>query len=208
MPRRERYRTDDEDDDLRRRASASGGGIPAWVWLIGGGGVLALVVVAGLGFAFFTSRREAVRADFARAEVMRAEADARAHGHEPDGFGVDVPQVIPPGGPEGVKELSLTRVVNAYRNDPDAAAATYGGRRIRLRFEVGAVGDGWVGASAALDKDRAVPAAPNVIVRVPAADGGAAVGATVVVEATCDGLVEDPETGPKLMFTRGHFVRR
>lgn len=208
MPRRESYRTDDEDDDLRRRASASGGGLPAWVWLIGGGGVLAMVVVAGLGFAFFTSRREAVRADFARAEVMRAEAD-----HQPippdqwdDEPVAEVPRLG--GDAKELKEVSLTQFLKVYQNNPAAADATYTGTRLRLRLRVSAVGDGWVGASGALEPGRPAPATPNVIVEVPAADGGAAVGATVVVEATCDGLVTDPETGPKLMFSRGHFVRR
>jgi hypothetical protein len=181
MPRRESYRTDDEDDDLRR-AAASGGGVPGWVWVVGGGGVLAVLLVVGLGFAVFSSRREAA----ARHEVARAEA---MHAHD---MAVPAPMRmaeahVPDGGTRQL--LSLTRITNAFKNDRAAADARYTGQQLRVRVEVKAAGAGWVGASADLGGGVPRETAPNVIFRFD--DEPPVVGESVVVEGQCDGLSPD-----------------
>jgi hypothetical protein len=208
MPRRERYRTDDEDDDLRR-ADASGGGIPAWVWLIGGGGVCAALMVVAVGFAFFSSRR-AVQQDMARAETVRMEVDAeqamivakaerpRPAEPEPEPDEIDEEPVMP--------VLSLERIANGYRTDPDAADGRYAGKRVRVRFEVTGKGAGWLGATATIVPNRAREAVPNVIFRFAGAN--AAIGSTVVIEGRCAGLAPDATTEMKLTFTECRVIRQ
>ncbi len=230
MPRRESYRTDDEDDDPRRRAHASGGGIPGWVWLLGGGGVLGVLVVAGLGFALFTGRQAAVRQDFARAEAVRVEADQRArlaHEHDHDngdhvplGNPIPIPGTRAPAGDQpAVTPLGV--IANAYRTDSGAADARYARKRLRVQLDVRAAGDGWVGAVAALTPEHPRVTSSNPAVRkaqeaaVQAMEPTVvfegltteiAVGRRVVIEATCDGLSPDPTTGTKLTFTDSRLI--
>lgn len=199
MPRRPSYTPDDEDDDLRRRASASGGGgVPAWLWVLGGGGLLAAVVVVGLGFALFTARRSEARHEAVRAEMMRVEADHRPAAMGPAGATRRVPGPV-----EEVEEAALADIAKAYRADPGEADAKYTGRRLRVSVEVRRVGDGWVGAVASigrLQRDRS----PNVFFHMPGPLPAA--GASVVIEGTCDGFSDDPQTGVRLTFRDCHVV--
>ncbi|MBN9524415.1 hypothetical protein J0H58_38855 [bacterium] len=226
MPRRESYRTDDEDDDLRRRAHASGGGIPGWVWLLGGGGVLGVLVVAGLGYSLFTSRQAAVRRDVARVEAVRVEADQRAQqmAHDHDDGDLDPHWNPIPGGPPAQTQSAVTplrRIADAYRTDPDAADARYAGKRWRVQFGVRAAGKGWVGAGVALTPEhprvtssdpaerKAQEAAVQAMAPTAVFEGltvEVPVGRRVVIEATCAGLSPDPTTGVKLVFTNSRLI--
>jgi hypothetical protein len=196
MPRRLSYTPDDEDDDLRRRANSSGGGLPAWVWVLGSGGLLAVVVVVGLGFALFTARRSEARHEAARAEVMRVEAQFAPQAAPLLAEGTR--RVPAPGDPAGeAEEVALAEIAKAYRADPEEANAKYTGRRLRVAVEVRRVGDGWVGAVASigrLQRDRS----PNVFFHIPGPLPAA--GASVVIEGTCDGFSDEPQTGVRLTF--------
>ncbi|QDU23434.1 hypothetical protein [Urbifossiella limnaea] len=204
MPRRESYQTDDDYDD-RRGSASGGGGIPGWVWVVGGGGALAVVVVVGLMFFAFTARREAmVQHEVARAELARDEAQMmRAEGNAVGGHGA-VGMA-----PDRLPVLSLLRVTNAYKNDPGTAEVRYTNQRVRVRVEVKATGEGWVGTSADLGSGPPRPMASNVIFRLD--DDGVAAGTTVVIEGMCAGLspgpADGPMRGPTLTFTNCRVVR-
>jgi hypothetical protein len=196
MPRRDTYLTDD-DDDAPRRGAASGGGMPGWVWVAVGGGALAVLVVVGLGLAVFSRREAMVRheVDVARADMMRAEVQARRAEFTHDGVA----------GPEGpLPVLSLTRVTNAYKSDRGKAEERYTNRRVRVRVEVkaagvGADGEAWVGAPADLGAGVPRGGEPNVVFRLTGEP--VAVGTTVVLEGRCDGLLPHPRWAEVLTFT-------
>ena len=199
MPR-ESYRTDDEDDDFRR-AGASGGGIPGWVWVVLGGGALAVLVVGWLGFATFNPRDAAVRQEVARVDMMRAEVKARPPVMAVPEFAPD--GMAGAGGP--VPVLSLVRITNAYKGDPAAADNRYTGRRLHVRFEVKTVGAGWAGASADLGAGLPPDTAPNVIFRF--ADDLPAPGETVLIEGQCEGLTPGRVPAAALNFSNCRVVR-
>ncbi len=190
MPRRESsYTPDDEDDDIRR-GGASGGGLPAWVWVVGGSGVLAVVVFAGLAFALFSTRRAEVahmQAERARGDLMmKAEIPARG---------------MRPG---AVEVVELKQIAEAYRTDPDEAESRFQGRRLQLWIEVRKAEDEWVGAVASIGKGLPLGRVPNVYFMTPNAT--VADGAEVLIEGTCSGLSPDPVTGVRLTFTDCRIV--
>ncbi|MFO0798156.1 MAG: hypothetical protein U0804_11830 [Gemmataceae bacterium] len=203
MPRRESYQTDDDYDDRRGRASG-GGGIPGWVWVVVGGGALAVLGFVGMVFFAFTARRDAaMQHEVARAEMMRAEAQAVRAEAERDHDGDDGGGVAA----KGLTEWSLERITNAYKNDRAAADEKYTNQRVRVRFEVKTTGPGWVGTSADLGMGQPRDTTPNVTFRF-AGDEDVPLGTTVVIVGRCAGLATDPIVGTTLTFTDCRVVRR
>lgn len=203
MPRRDAYLTD--DDDTPRRAAASGGGVPGWVWVAVAGGALAVVVLGGLWFARVNQRDAMMRHEVARADMMRAEVQARPPV-------MAVPDDAPGGmaGPGEPPVLSLARITNAYKSNRAAAEVRYTNRQWQVRVEVTvtgvrATGERWVGVSVDLGAGPPPGTEPNVIFRLT--DGPVAAGTTVVIEGRCVGLLPDPRGGETLTFTDCRVVR-
>jgi hypothetical protein len=198
MPRQPSYTPDDEDDDLRR-AGATGGGVPAWVWVVGGSGVLAVLLCGGLGVALFIGRQAAVRQEVVRAEMVQADIAMKA----------DMPMKQMRAGPGAgvageVPVSSLAEIATAYRDDTAAADARFKGQVVRVEIEVWKSGEGWVGTFAAIGRGLPRDRTPNVYFRVPGVR--VADGVRVVIEGTCAGLSADPQTGSRLTFTDCRLV--
>ncbi|HYH63469.1 MAG TPA: hypothetical protein VD866_02110 [Urbifossiella sp.] len=205
MPRRDAYLTDDDDDTPRRAAASGGGGVPGWVWVAVAGGALALLLVGGLGFFSFNRREAAVRHEVQRADMMRAEVQARPPV-------MAVPEVGPGGmvGPGGQPPvIPLAQFTNAYKNDRDNANVHYTNRQFQVQVRVKTVGENWAGTSADLGAGAPREMVPNVIFRL--VDGQVVPGETVVIEGTCAGLSPGPADGPMrsptLTFTNCRVVR-
>jgi hypothetical protein len=80
-PARRRGRREDEDEDdydeRPRPRRRQGGGIPVWVWLVGGGGVLLLVVGVVLAVVLMGNSRVSL-ANYDRLTPGMSESEARA----------------------------------------------------------------------------------------------------------------------------------